>query len=127
MSKSTTFIILLLILFGCSKKQPNEKLLAFQSTFLTEENGSDEYRKIEKLLKSKIKVDYINDIIVASKIVETNSCGKYSGDLDIRQDTIVLVYKLSSNEICGSGALDRFTYIISNPENKKYEFFIRKE
>jgi len=97
----------------------HKNLIGFKNTFLAE-IGSDEYFKLEKKLKKKkLKIKYINDIIYVSYYAELNTCGKYRGNLECNGDTINLKIELISDELCTSTAIDRLTFIIDNPDEKK--------
>ena len=122
------YLCSILTLVGCTKTEyKNDRLLGFQSTYLGERTSSQQTLKLIKGLEEDIKVTYIDDLIIASKILEVNECGKYEGDLDIRQDTIVLIQKQVSRELCDSQVIERFSYIISNPELKKYKIYLRSK
>src|SRR5690606_34232159 len=121
----------LLLMFGfcsCNKElgsklesKPNHNLLFFRTKFL-EELGSENYLILEKQLGGKPKVEYVDDLIIVKTLAEINACGKYVGDVEIKNDSIFLTSKLNSDEICTSTAIEEFTYIIDNPNRKKYKF-----
>ena len=122
MKKIIYFLIIMLSL-ACSEKRKeiNKDLIYFNSEFLAE-LGDENYDKYESELKSKINAKYIDKIIYISKTIDANACGNYSGDIEIKKDSIILIYKLTSDEVCTSTAVVKATYIIKNPKEKKYKF-----
>ncbi|MCL9806833.1 hypothetical protein NAT51_14960 [Flavobacterium amniphilum] len=127
MKKIFSFFIIILCL-ACSekRKEVNQNLIYFNSDFLAE-LGDENYDKYEAGLTSKIKPKYIDNIIYISKTIDANACGNYSGDLEIKKDSIILLYKLTSDEVCTSTSVVKVTYIIKNPKEKKYKFGLRYE
>ena len=127
MKKIIYFLIIMLSL-ACSEKRKeiNKDLIYFNSEFLAE-LGDENYDKYESELKSKINAKYIDKIIYISKTIDANACGNYSGDIEIKKDSIILIYKLTSDEVCTSSSVVKATYIIKNPKEKKYKFDIRYE
>jgi len=125
------YIILLsvLILISCQKKEETKKienLLYFKSRFIAE-LGSADYDRIISKTNSKVKAKYFEDVIYVTKFIEANGCGDYIGDIKIKKDSIYLVYKLVSDEVCMSTAINKITYIIDNPTEKKYKFALKWE
>lgn len=120
------FVIILSLACSEKRKKVNQNLIYFNSDFLAE-LGDENYDKFETELNSKIKPKYIDKIIYISKTIDANACGNYSGDLEIKKDSIILIYKLNSNEVCTSTAIVKATYIIKNPKEKKYKFGLRYE
>ena len=118
-----TLGILLFLVLSCSKKeeQINKDLIYFKDSFLSE-LGNDNYEKCLTKTKLKINAQYIDDLIIVTNYVESNACGKYAGDIRIKNDRIFLIYKLMSDEVCTSTGIDKVTYIINNPKEKKYKF-----
>lgn len=116
---------LFVLLISCSKKEEptNKNLIFFKSNFLGE-LGNDDYKKLLSKTKLKIKAQYIDDIIFVTNYVEINACGNYVGDIQIKNDSIYLIYKLVSDEVCTSTGVDKITYIINNPKEKKYKFLM---
>jgi hypothetical protein len=120
--------ILFLVLISCSKNEQaiNKNLINFKSKFLGE-LGSDDYEKLLDKTKLKIKAQYIDDVIFVTNYVESNACGEYSGDIEIKNDSILLIFKSVSDLVCTSRSVEKLTYIINNPKEKKYKFSIRYE
>ncbi len=120
------FIILLGVSCSEKPKEINQNLIYFDSDFLAE-FGDDNYDKLEVELNSKIKAKYIDKIIYVSKTIDANACGNYVGDLEIKKDSIILIYRLTSDEVCTSTAIVKANYIIKNSKEKKYKFGLRYE
>ena len=121
----------MILLISCSTKD-NEKdikrhkdLIHYKSPFLAE-LGDENYDKLStKIKKDKINIDYFKDIIYVDYLTNVNACGKYFGNIEISNDTIFLIHFLDSDEICTSVGIENPTYIINNPEKKKFKI-IRK-
>ena len=128
--KNITLMIMILFI-SCSTKD-NEKdikrhkdLIHYKSPFLAE-LGDENYDKLStKIKKDKINIDYFKDIIYVDYLTNVNACGKYFGNIEISNDTIFLIHFLDSDEICTSVGIENPTYIINNPEKKKFKI-IRK-
>lgn len=120
--------ILFLLFFSCSEKQEtiNKNLIFFKSRFLAE-LGNDKYETFLQKTNLKIKAKYLDDIIYVTNYVESNACGNYVGNIQIKNDSIFLIYKLVSDEICSSTSIEKLTYIIDNPKEKKYKFSMKYE
>jgi len=123
--KKIAFIIILVFVFSCKKEEKrNDRLIYYQSTFIAE-MGDEVFERLYPKLDSKIRAQYLNDIIYVSKIIEENACGQYEGDIEVKNDSIYLIQKLKSDEVCTSTALTRVTYIIKNPKQKRYKFLFK--
>lgn len=120
--------ILLIFLVSCSKKeeQIDKNLIYFKSSFLGE-LGNDDDEKLLAKTKLKINAQYIDDVIFVTNYIESNACGKYAGNIKIENDQIYLIFKLVSDEVCTSVGVDKVTYIINNPKEKKYKFSMKYE
>ena len=123
--------MIMILFISCSTKD-NEKdikrhkdLIHYKSPFLAE-LGDENYDKLStKIKKDKINIDYFKDIIYVDYLTNVNACGKYFGNIEISNDTIFLIHFLDSDEICTSVGIENPTYIINNPEKKKFKI-IRK-
>ena len=120
--------ILLIVLVSCSKKEEpiDKNLIFFKEKFLSE-FGDEDYEKLLPKTKLKIKAQYIDDIIFVTNYVESNACGKYAGNIKIKNDRIYLIFKLVSDEVCTSVGVNKVTYIINNPKEKIYKFSMKYE
>jgi hypothetical protein len=123
------FLILLLTLSSCnlnySSKNKDQtafkhkNLLGFKISFLAE-LGDEKYEQLQrKIASGKMEIKYINDIIYISYNEELNACGDYAGNIEITGDTIKLGVHLTSDEVCTSKSIDRITFIIDNPDEKR--------
>lgn len=117
------FGLIFVFVLSCSKKEElvNKNLIFFKDNFLSE-SGSENYEELIVKTKHKIKAQYLDDLIIVTNYVESNACGKYVGDIRIKNDQIYLIYKLVSDDVCTSTGIDKVTYIINNPNEKKYKF-----
>lgn len=122
------FVVIFLILFftlSCSKKEEktiDQNLVYFHSKFLAE-LGDEKYDNLESKLNKKPKVKYLDDdLIYITGYVEANACGQYIGNLKYKNDSIILLYNLVSDEVCTSTSIEKATFIIKNPKSKKYKF-----
>ncbi|MBF0693438.1 MAG: hypothetical protein IR153_00100 [Flavobacterium sp.] len=125
--KRLYFLYSLLILISCNKVEDEGHLIGFQITYVGERNDGQLDSKQILTTGNDVKVTYVDDVIIASKVIEVNACGKYNGILDVRQDTIVLKYESQSDELCDSQDFRRFTYVIANSENKKFKIYMKDE
>ena len=80
----------------------------------------DEYGSVQEFQKQTLKVEYLTDTILAHAMINVNSCGNTIPWIAINNDTIILTAKEQSKELCGSTSWIKYSYWISNPENKKY-------
>ena len=121
--KKIIFVLITILLISCTEKKEivNKDLAYFDSKFVAE-LGNENYDEFAGRLNNKIKPKYIDDLIYIHKLIEVNSCGEYSGDIKIKNDSIILMYNLTSDVVCTSTRVDKVTYIIKNPKNKKYKF-----
>jgi hypothetical protein len=92
------FIIILSISCSEKKKALNENLIYFNSEFIAE-LGNENFEKLEAEINAEIEPKYLDKIIYISKKIEANACGNYIGDVEIKEDSMNLMYKLNSDEI----------------------------
>jgi hypothetical protein len=78
---------------------------------LTDEINFNPKTDILKFEKNMIYISYLTYV---------NACAQYTGDIQIRNDSIILKAKNTKDEECASGRIDRFIYRIRNYANKKY-------
>lgn len=67
-----------------------------------------------------MKVDYVDELIIVTQLMETNACPGYLGNIEIKDNSIFLIMTLASDDICDSQEVFKFTYIIKNPNKQKY-------
>ena len=126
--KSVRFYFLLLIAFlscqrGERKAQPQDNLLISSiSTFVMEdgENVDGYFKNRNRFIKPYTSVEYINGAIKATTLHLINSCGEFKGNVKVSNDTLYLLVENIGNEKCASVQLNKITYVIRNPLNKKY-------
>lgn len=100
-------------------KSKNKKLIGFKTMFLCE-LGDDKYDTLEKeLIKEKLEIEYLNDIIYVSYLDELNACGQYEGNIETTGNTIKLNVELISDKVCTSTSIERITFLIDNPDGKR--------
>jgi len=104
----------------------NQNLIYFSSTRIAE-LGDEKWLALQSETDSKIKIEYIDDILFASAFIDVNACGNYEGDIQIKKDSIYLIYKLLPGDMCTSTAINKAVYIIKNPEMKKYKLAVKYE
>ena len=112
-----------IVLVACEQKverKKNKKLIGFKSEWIGE-LGDDNYISVEPLAESKkTEVKQIDDILIVKSWQFTNTCGNYEENISISSDTITLELNLISDEVCTSMSIKKLTYLIDNPEKKKW-------
>jgi len=89
--------------------------------------GDEKWEELQSGTHNKITPQYLDDIIYVSQLVDVNACGNYIGDIEIKKDSLYLICKITSEEVCASMALYKTTYIIKNPKMKKYKMAVKYE
>jgi hypothetical protein len=128
MLKAVIFYLFLWMVFsscqdGGNQVQPQDSLLiSSTSTFVMEdgENANGYFENRNKFIKRYTSVEYISDTIKATTLHLINSCGEVKGNIKVLNDTLYLLVEDIGNEKCASVQLNKFTYIIRNPSNKKF-------
>lgn len=128
------FYILIPLIISCQNRaetkqedsKKNKNLIYFNSHFMAD-LGDDEWYKLQPKMDSPIKAQYLDDVIYVTKYIDVNACGTYVGDIEIKNDTIYLIHRLVSDEICATTSINKVIYIIKNPAQKKYKMIIRYE
>lgn len=128
------FYFLFVICISCQNTQENiEEISALQKDLIytnlrfMADLGDENWEKLQSETSNKIEPKYLDDIIYVSQLVDVNACGNYVGDIEIKKDSIYLICKMTSQEVCASMAIYKATFIIKNPEIKKYKMAIRYE
>ncbi|PBJ14274.1 hypothetical protein [Flavobacterium sp. ACN6] len=129
MLNSHHLLTLLLLFISCKEIKTeellhNQNLIYFSSTRIAE-LGDEKWLAVQSKIDDKIKIEYIDDIIFASRFIDVNACGNYAGDIQFQKDSIYLMYKLLPGDLCTSRAIDKVTYIIKNPEMKEYKLAVK--
>lgn len=124
-------IIYTMVVFSCSNQEPikkHDQLISFKSLFIMDmedifERPETEYQKLTDNINFYPETDtikYFKDTIYISYLTYVNACADYSGDIEIRNDSLILKAKNILGQECASGRIDRFTYKIYNPDNKNF-------
>ena len=131
-------IILVFLLSACNnsvqevemkeveKKQiVNENLLYFDLELIEDidvNQGELELYKIDNL-----QVNYIEDVVYISGLINTNACDSFIGDFKIKEDELSLLFKNNSEEPCMSNSKFKIRVLIKNPSKKKYNVVYKVE
>ncbi|QHT71259.1 hypothetical protein GXP67_33700 [Rhodocytophaga rosea] len=112
------YVFLVIICFGSCNRNNNSKpvhkdLLGFKADFRVESDDK-RYDRLELKL-GKLQIRYIEDIIYVSTYAEVNACGDFQGNIQIKNDSIMLKYEYISDLACTSVAIEKLTYLIDNP------------
>jgi len=124
-------LIIITIGLSCSNQEPDrkhEQLIYFNSQFVMDMDeifdlSEKEYQRLTDDINFYPETDtikYENDTIYISYLTYVNACAKYSGNIEIKNDTLILKAKNILEEECASGRIDRFIYKIYNLDNKEY-------
>ncbi len=132
-------IILVFILSACNnsvqeveikeveKKQiVNENLLYFDFELIKDIDVNDE-KELELYELDNLKVDYFEDVIYISGLINTNACDSFICDFKIKEDELSLLFKNNSEEPCMSNSKFKIRVLIKNPCKKKYNVVYKKE
>lgn len=127
-----TVIILVLFLSACeTKKQEykiNDRIVGFQSyTVMSMDSilatGEKNYKLIysERFNPKTDTIRYEKDLIYISYLSIVNGCAEYCGDLEIKNDSLILKLRNIGENECTEQRCDRLVFKIKNFENKKYK------
>jgi hypothetical protein len=117
----------MLFLFSCNQKKlntTNKRLLTFKSTFIADSDNEKFDSILNQKKQNKLEINYLNDIIYVSYITEINACTSSKGNIEIKNDTIILKTFSDSEIVCTSTSLVRNTFIINNYKEEKYIFIL---
>lgn len=105
------------------KTKTHERLIECKAKFVMEdgEEADGYHEDYEHFIKDYFSQDQKGDTLIVSTLFEVNACGKTIGDIEFSVDTIFLKTRQIADEVCASTMFEKFTYIIHNPEKKKYE------
>ncbi|UGS22015.1 hypothetical protein [Flavobacterium cyclinae] len=132
-------IILVFILSACNnsvqeveikeveKKQIiNENLLFFDFELIKDIDVNDE-KESELYELDNLQVNYFEDVIYISGLINTNACDSFTGDFKIKDDELLLLFKNNSEEPCMSSSIFKIRVLIKNPSKKKYNVVYKVE
>ena len=110
--------------YACAPKEPEvviHPLLIGAKSHEVGEPVDPESKKYNQYAeKEKVTVKQADGYLIATTWNIVNACGKRRANLSVSNDTINLIYKETSEELCMSVAIDEVTYFINNPENKEW-------
>lgn len=131
-------IILVFVLSACNnsvqevemkeveKKQiVNENLLYFDLELIEDIDVNQGELELYKL--DNLQVNYIEDIVYISGLINTNACDSFIGDFKIKEDELSLLFKNNSEEPCMSNSKFKIRVLIKNPSKKKYNVVYKVE
>lgn len=131
-------IILVFILSACNnsvqeveikeveKKQiVNENLLYFDLELIEDIDVNQGELELYKL--DNLQVNYIEDVVYISGLINTNACDSFIGDFKIKEDELSLLFKNNSEEPCMSNSKFKIRVLIKNPSKKKYNVVYKVE
>jgi hypothetical protein len=125
-------IISMFFLTACgTKKQeykPDDKLIDFQSYTVMSmdsiiESGEENYKRIysENFNPKTDTIRYEKDLIYISYLSIVNGCAEYGGDIEIKNDSLLLNLRDIGEISCTEQRCDRLIFKIKNLEDKKYK------
>ena len=127
-------MMLTFFLFSCEdKKSEKDKLLEFKPnknvvSFKIVEILNDKFtgENINSLLKSELNpkydtVKYMENEIHVSYLEVLTGCVKYDGDIQMKNDSLILKLVPINNEACTELLIGRIEFVIKNPNNKTYK------
>lgn len=131
-------IILVFVLSACNnsvqevemkeveKKQiVNEDLLYFDLELIEDIDVNQGELELYKL--DNLQVNYIEDVVYISGLINTNACDIFFGDFKIKEDELSLLFKNNSEEPCMSNSKFKIRVLIKNPSKKKYKVVYKVE
>lgn len=131
-------IILVFILSACNnsvqeveikeveKKQiVNENLLYFDLELIEDIDVNQGELELYKL--DNLQVNYIEDVVYISGLINTNACDSFIGNFKIKEDELSLLFKNNSEEPCMSNSKFKIRVLIKNPSKKKYNVVYKVE
>jgi hypothetical protein len=105
--------------------KPNERLLYFSTKTIMEidQLNDDEYYSInsDEFNDKTDTIRFTNDEIYISYLSLVTGCANYSGDMQIKGDSIILDPFNTNDIVCTEQSCDRVVFRIKNKGNKKYK------
>ena len=85
-------------------------------------------KKVSELYElDNLQVNYFEDVIYISGLINTNACDSFTGDFKIKDDELLLLFKNNSEEPCMSSSKFKIRVLIKNPSKKKYNVVYKVE
>ena len=105
-------------------RKPNERLQFFSTKTVKEidQLTEDEYYDInsEEFNVKTDTIEFSNDQIYISYLSLVTGCANYSGDIQIKGDSIILDPFNTLDYVCTEQSCDRVIFKIENKGNKRY-------
>jgi hypothetical protein len=129
--KKSSILILIILSIGCIKcaekdttVKLNENLIHFEEI---RPSGHLSYLEFKSKLENQdtLDVSYVEEFIIITKFIEGNECLPMTGDIQIKNDSILLLSFEISNEKfipCDGLEIKKLNYIVKNEKNKHYKF-----
>ena len=125
------YLVIIIFIGACSSpinETKHKQLIGFKSQFVMDmdeifEKPESEYQKLTDEVNFYPETDtilYYTDTLYVSYLTYVNSCADYDGNIEIKGDSLFLKAQNIGEYECASGRVDRFSYIIHNPNNQKY-------
>ena len=112
---------------GVEKKQiVNENLLYFDLELINDIDINDE-KESEFYKLDNLQVNYIEDVIYISALMNRNACDHFIADFKINDNQLTLFLKNDSEEPCMSNSKFKIRVLIKNPSKKKYNVVYKIE
>jgi len=132
----TSLLILMAtcLMFSCSgeKESKSEKetpsLVSWSNEFLIVHEDEDwaYYEDHENFISEYFSVDYQENLIIATTLIEVNCIDSIAGKIEVSNDTIFLKSEIimTDDRLCSE--FHKFEFIISNPSNIRYKVISMK-
>mgnify|MGYP003416671467 FL=1 len=102
------------------KRIINENLLYFDYELIKDIDINDE-KESELYELDNTQVNYIEDVIYISALMNRNACDHFIADFKINDNQLTLFLKNDSEEPCMSNSKFKIRVLIKNPLKKKYK------
>jgi hypothetical protein len=103
------------------KQVLNENLLYFNLELIEDIDINDK-NESELYKLDNLQVNYIEDVIYISGLINTNACDSFIGDFKIKEDELTLFLNNNSDDPCMSNSKFKIRVLVKNPSKKKYVF-----
>ncbi|NVK29057.1 MAG: hypothetical protein HWE14_13470 [Flavobacteriia bacterium] len=102
--------------------KPHDQLIDWSTEIVMEdgEHADGYYNNHLDFIKPHFSTEYQRNTLTVTTLIEINSCAETVPDIRISNDTLYLLTRQISDEACASVTFNKFTYVIHNPENKRF-------
>ena len=133
MKKNLFYLLSIFVIISCSQKSHQKEIFRKLKTHInlisckinygvTHEEMINRNRIGSKEFNPKTDtIKYIGNEIQISYLEALTGCVKYGGDMEIKDDSLILKLVTLNNEECPELEFARVTYRIKNTENIKYK------